>query len=60
MFFSLVPITVTEDNFVIVFQSLSCVQFFETPWTEAHQAPLTSTISMTEALQVFKNAWIIG
>ena len=50
----------TEDNSVIVVQSLSCVQFFETPWIEAHQAPLSSTISMTEALQVLKNAWIIG
>ena len=26
-------------------QSLSCVQFFATPWTVAHQAPLSSTIS---------------
>ena len=28
-----------------LFQSLSCVQFFATPWTVACQAPLCSTIS---------------
>ena len=32
---------------VVVFQSLSCVQLFETPWTAAHQAPLSSTISQS-------------
>ena len=32
---------------VVVFQSLSCVQLFETPWTTAHQAPLSSTISQS-------------
>ena len=26
-------------------QSLNCVQFFATPWTAAHQAPLSFTIS---------------
>ena len=31
--------------FVVVFQSLSHVQLFETPWTAAHQASLCFTIS---------------
>ena len=30
---------------VVVVKSLSCVQFFVTQWTAAHQAPLSSTIS---------------
>ena len=30
--------------FVVAVQSLSCVQPFATPWTEAHQTPLSSTI----------------
>ena len=30
---------------VVVVQSLSCVQFFATPWTAIHQAPLSSTVS---------------
>ena len=30
---------------VVVIQSLSCVQFFVTPWTSALQAPLSFTIS---------------
>ena len=29
------------------FQSLSHVQLFDTPWTAAHQAPLSSTISQS-------------
>ena len=31
--------------FVVVFQSLSLVQLFATPWTVACQAPLSFTIS---------------
>ena len=31
-------------NYVVVVQSLSCVQLFATPWTEAHQASLSLTI----------------
>ena len=31
----------------IVVQSLSCVQFFATPWTAAHQTPLSFTISQS-------------
>ena len=31
--------------FVVVVQSLSCVQLFVTPWTAAHQSPLSSTNS---------------
>ena len=32
---------------VVVFQLLSCVQLFETPWTVGCQAPLSSTISQS-------------
>ena len=31
--------------FAVVVQSLSHVRLFATPWTAAHQAPLSSTIS---------------
>ena len=31
--------------FVVIVQSLSCVQLFVTPWTVAHQAPLFFTVS---------------
>ena len=34
----------TGMNWVVVVQSLSCVQLFATPWTAACQAPLSSTI----------------
>ena len=30
--------------FVVVLQSLSCVQLFATPWTAAHQGPLSSLL----------------
>ena len=30
---------------IIIVQSLSCVRLFVTPWTEAHQASLSFTIS---------------
>ena len=32
-------------SFVIIVQSLSCVQLFATPWTAAHESPLSFTIS---------------
>ena len=32
-------------NFVVAVQSLSCVQLFTTPWTAAHHASLSFTIS---------------
>ena len=32
---------------LVVFQSLSCIQLFETPWTAAHQASLSFTISQS-------------
>ena len=32
-------------NHVVGVQSISCVWLFETPWTVAHQALLSSTIS---------------
>jgi len=38
---------VLHKFFVVVFQSLSCVQLFATPWTAAHQASLSSTISQS-------------
>ena len=31
----------------VVVQSLSCVQFFVTPWTAAHQASLSFTVSQS-------------
>ena len=31
-----------DRQYVVLVQSLSCVQLFETPWTTAHQAPLSS------------------
>ena len=34
-------------KFVAVVHSLSCVWLFETPWTIAHQAPLSSTVSQS-------------
>ena len=33
--------------YVVVVQSLSCVQFFVTPWTAGHQSPLSFTISQS-------------
>ena len=33
--------------FVVVVQSLSCVQLFVTPWTAAHQSSLSFTISQS-------------
>ena len=38
---------VLHKFFVVVFQSLSCVQLFATLWTAAHQASLSSTISQS-------------
>ena len=35
------------NNLVVIFQSLSCVQPFTTPWTAAHQASLPFSISWT-------------
>ena len=32
---------------IAVVQSLSCVRLFATPWTAAHQAPLSSTVSLS-------------
>ena len=32
-------------TYFVVVQLISCVQLFETPWTAAHQAPLSSTLS---------------
>ena len=34
-------------DIVVVVQSLSCVQPFATPWTAAHQVPLSFTISLS-------------
>ena len=39
--------------FVCVCQSLSSVRLFETPWTEAHQAPL----SMEFSRQEYRSGW---
>ena len=35
------PFCVCVNDFVVIFQSLSCVQLIETPWTVACQAPLS-------------------
>ena len=35
------------NPFVVVVQSLSCVQLFAIPWTAAHQAPLSFTVSQS-------------
>ena len=44
---SLVP---TWADFIVV-QSLSCVRLLETPWTAAHQAPLSlTTLAQTRPL----------
>ena len=47
-----ITITLDEDIwllglFVVAVQSLSCIQLFVTPWTEAHQASLPFTISQS-------------
>ena len=40
---------VTQGHYVcICAQSLSCVQLFVTPWTAAHQAPLSMGFSRQE------------
>ena len=33
--------------YISLVQLLNCVQIFETPWTAAHQAPLSTTISLS-------------
>ena len=38
---------------VVVVQSLSCVQLFETPWTAAHKASLFFTISQSLLKHMF-------
>ena len=40
-----VPCAFIHIALFVGFQSLSCVWLFATPWTVAHQAPLSSTIS---------------
>ena len=40
-----VPCAFIHIALFVVFQSLSCVWLFATPWIVAHQAPLSSTIS---------------
>ena len=42
---STVPSEMTVTVVLSLVQSLSHVRLFETPWTTAHQAPLSSTIS---------------
>ena len=36
----------SANQYVVVAESLSCVQFFSMPWTAAHQASLSITISL--------------
>ena len=42
-----------RNHVFVVVQSLSHVQLFVTPWTEAHQAPLSSTISQSLLKSMF-------
>ena len=44
-FIHFTKVSCTRHSFVVIFQLLSRVQLFVTPWTTAHQAPLSSTIS---------------
>ena len=37
----------TPPLVVVVVQSLSCVRLFATPWTAAHQAPVSFTVSQS-------------
>ena len=39
--------TCLKNNVVVVVKSLSCVRLFETQWTVAHQASLSSTIFLS-------------
>ena len=39
--------SLSSQRIVVVVQSLSCVQLFATPWTAAHQASLSFTISQS-------------
>ena len=41
------PSTYLTCNFLVQVQWLSCVQFFVTPWTATHQAPLSFTVSQS-------------
>ena len=43
-------------SFIVVVQLLSCVQLFVTPWTAAHQASLSLTVSEFDQTHVH---WII-
>ena len=44
---------------VAVVQLLSHVQFFVTPWTAAHQAPLPSTVSQ-DLLKLMSTEWVMS
>ena len=42
------PEKIKNDKlYIVIIQSLSCVQLFVTQWTAAHQASLSFTISQT-------------
>ena len=45
VFFTNSPFALMEYVYVAVVQSLSCAQYFATPWTAAGQASLSFTIS---------------
>ena len=45
--------------YFVVFQSLSHIQLFATPWTAACQAPLSSTVSRS-VLKFMFTEWVIA
>ena len=47
LFWSETLLGLNQAVFPIVVQSLSCVQFFVTPWAAARQASLSFTISLS-------------
>ena len=44
---------------MVVVQSLSGIQFIVTPWTAAHQAPLSFTVSQS-LLKVMSIEWVMS
>ena len=43
---------INRNDFVVVIKSLGCVRFFATPWTRAHQAPLSMGLPRLEYWEV--------
>ena len=47
------PVLLSDCLLIVVVQSLSHVQLFATPWTAAHQAPLSFTVSRSLLSQLY-------